>query len=509
MKFIKHILFALIVCTSFLGNAQVAGNYLKKINSQSSINEQKQTAFDYIASISDHVIAVVKTSGGSGGVYSDAALTTDAVNGNNVLAIKAFGNNPGSVVNMPHANPTGFPVSSALVWWKDISGSSSITATLKVYDKFERFIDIKNAPLGVNQWETNPGSLSSNKVNPVDCIFELAYSPGVSYESLAVPLLWKDEGGVLRVGGMLTSQATPYYTRNIYRFKIDGSGNGQVWLNGVSIFTTTGQSYSTNEFTLGTNSHTPFSKFYCSFTNFGTNGYSNDQVSDIYSKLNVIWPTGNPSYPVLTDMWQGGFNSWNGTAWQPGRTYTPVFTGGTGTAGTHLYQWYYWDANDATLFPSADQELTNHRQIPTSIDITSMASGNNVSVISIDGVNLMSSTVTWATSSTATAAAIVSNINAAQSNYLAVQRTSSIQIHPVNNNYRLDVIAFTASGFTPTIVQSGKSSTLTGSTYNVLGQIYNGHFTDATIKTMCIITPRDSNGVLGEPIMTGWTAKNF
>jgi hypothetical protein len=139
-----------------------------------------------------------------------------------------------------------------------------------------------------------------------------------------------------------------------------------------------------------------------------------------------------------------------------------------------------------------------------------MDTGDNVSVISIDGVNLMSSTVNWATSTAATTTAIAANINAFQSNYLAyVKDGTAIQLHPNNNSYRADVIAFTASGFTPTVVQSAKASTMTGATYNVVGQIYNGHYTDGTIKTMCVIYPRDSNGNMGEPITTSWTAKNF
>lgn len=471
----------------------------------------KQAAWDAIATIPDLVISTIKTTSGSGGMYTDTGLTTEATSNTNILGVKSFGVNPGSITTLPHNNPSSYPVSSALTWWKNDSGASSIIATFGDRGNYERFMRVHNAPLGVNQWETNPGSLASNKTHPIDIIWVARYMPSVSYETFAVgPIFFKDEGGVLNVNGMITSTAMPYYTRNIYRLKIDASGRASIWLNGFLIHTATGQSVNTNELNLGTNSHTMYVHFFCSLSSFKVKGFEDDQVNKIMDALRLIWPLKNPDYPSITDMWQGGFNSWNGTAWQPGRTYTPVFTGGNGIEGTHLYQWYYWDDNDATLFPSADNELTNHRQIPTSIDLTTMGTGDDVSVISIDGVNLMSSTVNWATSTAATTTAIAANINAFQTNYLAVVKdATAIQLHPNNNSYRADVIAFTASGFTPTVVQSAKSSTLTGATYNVAGQIYNGHFSDGTIKTMCVIYPRDSNGNIGEPITTSWTAKNF
>jgi len=471
----------------------------------------KQEAWDYIASVPDLVISTIKTTGGSGGMFSDTGLTNDATNNQNVLGIKSFGVNPGSITTITHTNSTGFPVSNALTWWKNDSGASSIIATMGDRGNYEKFLRVHNAPLAVNQWETNPGSLASNKTHPIDVIFVVRYLPSVSYETIQVgAITLKDEGGFIRINDMITTTPMPYYTRNIYRLKINATGRAEIYLNGFLIHTATGQTVNTNELTVGTNSHTMYVHFFCSLTDFGVTGFSNNELNRIMDNLRLIWPLGDPSYPSITNLWQGGFNSWTGTAFQPGRTYTTVFTGGNGTAGTHLYQWYYWDDNDATLFPSADNELTNHRQIPTSIDLTTMGTGDNVSVISIDGVNLMSSTVNWTTSTASTTTAIAANINAHQSDYLAVVKdATAIQLHPNNNSYRADVIAFTASGFTPTVVQSAKSATLTGATYNVVGQIYNGHFSDGTIKTMCVIYPRDTNGNIGEPITTSWTAKNF
>jgi hypothetical protein len=122
----------------------------------------------------------------------------------------------------------------------------------------------------------------------------------------------------------------------------------------------------------------------------------------------------------------------------------------------------------------------------------------------------MSSTVNWATSAAATATAIAANINANQSNYLAyVKDSTCIQFHAVNFNIRPDILAFTASGFTPTMVQLPTTDFITMASYNVPGQIYNGHFSDTTIAVARMTIPKDSLGTSGEPFMSMWFTKNF
>jgi hypothetical protein len=122
----------------------------------------------------------------------------------------------------------------------------------------------------------------------------------------------------------------------------------------------------------------------------------------------------------------------------------------------------------------------------------------------------MSGSVTWATSVSASTNAIVSNINSFQTNYLASMRDGvCIQFYPNNNTYRTDTLSFTASGFTPTIVQTCKTAQLVKATYNVKGQIYFNNAANNTIFNMRVTFPRDSAGRIGEPINSGKITNNF
>jgi len=484
-----------------------------------SISAQRQSAWDAIAAMAsvDHIIGTLKTTGGSGGMYADTALTTEATNNVPVLGIKAFGASPGSIVTMPHPNPTGFPANSAatLLWFKNETGASSAIAAIFDRGDLDKSLRIHNGALGLNEWETNPGSLSPAKTKPIDCIFTLRYTPGVQYEGLIFPS-WYDNGGNFTIFGMATSHgvAAYYYQTIIVRAKIDGAGNGEVWINGVSVHTQAGADFNTTEITVGTNSHTPFIYFYNSVTSFAVGGFTAPQVTSIMTNLAIVAPLGLPTYPILTKCVGIGINQYMGSGWNPsyhnGVDQVPVFTGGSGVAGTHRYQWYYFVTGQPTLFPSADGLLSNHRQVPSSIDLTTLSTGDSLDSLTVDGVNIMSAPVSYAVSTAATVTAIAANINAHQSNYLAVVADSTcIQVHPNNNNYRSDTLAFTATGFTPTMVQTAKGADLIRATYNVKGQIYFGHLSDATVLNFRVTWPVDSLGVVGEGIASGAVTNNF
>ncbi len=486
--------------------------------------ESKQLTWDVITEIptADHILSTWRTSGGDGGMFADTTLLTEALNNVPVLGVKAFGANPGSIVTMPHLSPTAFPVSSSLLWFKNETGASSAIAAIFDGGDMDKSLRIHNGAIGLNAWETNPGSLSPAKTNPLDCIFMFRNIPGVSDESL-LPFGWYDWSGVHRVFGMITTEdcTQDYYKTIIIRTKIDASGNASVWIKregddivtypiGKLVYTTTGQSFTSNDITLGTSSHTPFVYFYTSVTSFGVSGFTDEQVATIMNGLSYIVPLGKPTYPVLTNITRGSADAWTGTGWNPSFGLTPVFTGGNGIAGTHKYIWYYWNNFDSTLFPSADGILSNHRQVPSSIDMTTMAVGNSISVISIDGVNLLSSLIPWAVSTAATVTAVAANINLNQSNFLAyVVDSTCIQFHPKNNSYRPDTLAFTASGFTPTIVQTAKGATIVKATYSVKGQIWFGHTADSTVKNMRVTFPIDSEGTIGEPVISHDMVNNF
>ena len=84
-----------------------------------------------------------------------------------------------------------------------------------------------------------------------------------------------------------------------------------------------------------------------------------------------------------------------------------------------------------------------------------------------------------------------------------------VRVTAKDNTYRPDVISQTSSVFTPTLVSTPRGNALSRTTYGVAGQIFNTHTLDSSILFTCVITPVDSNGVKGEPIVTEWNFSNF
>jgi hypothetical protein len=511
----KRILFLLLLSISAFGQIPVTHVATAKL-------QTKQNAFDLIVSQCDLIQTPFFTTYGRGGAFKETGLTNEArLDKDDILALRGIGN---AIPNVPNLLFVGAaPLKSGNpVWNNGLNPNSTLNATYLVnrdnlfaannQNLFDRWLQFNNSTIGNSNFESNPGSISPTITHPINVIIGLRYTNKVEYETNT---FFKDQGPNIRVdvtsGSLDTSTPFDAWQDQVIEFNIDGSGNWQIWKNNVSIATGTGATLSRTELFLGTVSHVMQAHNRFIAYKFG-GAFSASAREIIYRNAQICWPWTKPSFPYITNLHQGGFGSFAGNTYTPGNGRTTTFTGGTGVAGTHGYQYFYYDLTDATLFPGGDAPYATSRMVPAVIDITAMATGNNISQISMDGTNLLSSTVTWATSSAATATALAAAVNSgpASSAWFAyVKDATAVQIHKKVFTLAPDVMVVTSSGFTPTTIQIPHGSGFNTSTHNVLGGIFNGNFTNGNIRVSATIWPRDNTGFLGEPIPTDWTAKNF
>jgi hypothetical protein len=466
----------------------------------------QQDAFDYIASQADFFLSPIPTSSGQGGAFTDTGLTTRVVDGDEILGFKGFGLSPPSIVNLPF-NGALIDKSDALVWYNALGNGTHIAARYADRGNFDKYAVFHNGPIAASYYETQPGSTTSI-THPIDIIFALRHTPNVSNETMHN---WKDDNVIRFNSNTALTSSTPYseFIDCVVRVRILSDGTWVMWKNGTQIASGSGTTFSTIEWILGTSSHVSAHHFRYIMYKYGA--FTDEQVTLIYAKSQICFPWTVPAYPFKSNMWQSGNtafdNSING--WRAGYGRTPVFTGGNGVEGTHTFQWFYFDSNDDDLFPSSDGLLTNHRQIPGTINLSTMDDGDVVTLVEMDGVDITDTPITYTTSTSNTAALLVAEINSTQDNFLAVQRGSVVRIHALDNNYRPDVVTATVTGFTPTIISTPRVGYINCTTYNATGQIYDGHLSDASIWVAWVMTPKDSNGTAGEPFLSQWVSRNF
>lgn len=477
----------------------------------------KQVAWDTIAGIADlgHGPA---TTNGQGGFFKETGLTNQCASGDECKGLRSFGINKPSTHNLPYAGNTSLTPTNALVWFKDLT-ITNIGPRFIDRGNWDKYLEAYNGPPNVFYYET-AGSFTA-KTHPIDFIIALRYLPQTADEGVnrikminppATQKLSAIDGWSPDIT-LANGNTYPFYEDCVARVLVRSDQTWEVWINGVSKGTGTATTFSTTEWIWGTNSHILGSHVRYNIVKFGT--FTDPEVALIYANSQVIWPWNTkPSFPYIQEIHYGDATTFDSATktWTPGRGKTVVFSGGTGTEGATKYIWYYFDSADSTLFPSADGVLTNHRQIPSSVNISTIASGNSVTQISIDGFNLMSTSVSFVTSSTATADAIVTNISANQTKYLAERRSTSILFHPIGlgcNNYSANAVTITASGFTPTKLDAPRSASLLRTTYAGTGQIFSGVAGSGTIKVTRITYPVDSAGTQGPPIPTAWILDNI
>lgn len=474
----------------------------------------KQLLFDELAAQADFIVSPISPSSKAGGAYSNPSGTIFAENYEPVLSLRGWGNNPRSITLLPFTSGSGLPLKSERIVWNN-ARNKGIYLTPYIIDRgnFDRWLQLHNSVIGTSNYETNPGSLSPSLSRPIDIIFALRYTPRVAFESIG---LIKDQGGTIRFNGSLGALdgnvGFDLYQDQVVRVYIDGSGNWNMWKNQVLIGSGSGGNLTDNELYIGTVSHVLESHLRYIMYKFG-GPFPSASLDIIYNNTQQLFPWTKPSYPHIDNLWQGGFSILSASVFLvPGNGRSTTFSGGTGISGSHLYQWFYVDTSDTTLFPGGDIPFACNRQIPGTIDLSTMGSGNTISAVNMDGINILSGTIIFSSSTQNTAATLTTaiNVNASSSGFFAYQRTSSVQIHILNNNYRPDILTvITSSGWTPTIRSTCRTLALNKNLYSSSGQIFNNHFTDGAIRVMCVIYPFDSAGISGESIATDWTTVNF
>lgn len=493
----------------------IANNNLASFAATAITNnvDDRQSLWDAIASTAHYGNSVFPVTGGGGGAYKETAITNLCASGDECMGLKAFGSSKPTPSNLLFAGSTALHPDNALVIWKDFGNVNNL-APLYINDGgWDRYLRFWNGPPNIQYLESNPGAFTV-KVQPVDMYMLVRWIPQINDEGFGgIKVLTNNTEKLSFIDSytpditLANGSAYNHYTDSLLRVQVKADNTWQVWINGVSKGTGSGVAFSTTEEWWGTNSHVL--GLHVRFRMWVYGAFSAGDVATIEANAQRIWPwTAKPTYPLLTELYYGDATTWDGSAksWRMGRGKTVVFSGGNGVEGTHKFMWYYFEGGDATLFPSADGILTNIRQVPSSAFINTMASGNSLTQVSIDGTNLMSAPVTWTTDLATTAAAIVSNINAFQSGFLAVYKgTGTIQFHPKGvgcNAYHTNAVTVTGSGFTPTKLDAPRSQDLVRTTYAVNGQIWFGKEGTNAISVMGVCFPFDSAGTAGTPLIS-------
>ncbi len=474
----------------------------------------KQALFDALTAVGSYVVSPIPTGSLQGGAFKEQSFTTRAtLNNDVVLGLQAFGSNPFSVTTLPFTG-TVLNKSAYNVWSNNRNSSTFLAPYLVDRGGFDKWLQFHNSVIGSANFETNAGSISPAMARPIDIVFGLRFIPRISFESSG---LFKDQGGIIRFsatsGALDASVGFNNYEDQVIRVFIDGAGNWTIWKNDVSIGTGVGANLTESEVLIGTVSHVMEHHFRYLMFKRGA-AFTAGELTTIYTNSQSLWAWAKPNYPLIDNLYQGGFGILSGNLYIPGNGRSTTFTGGNGIedVARREVKCFYVDTLDATLFPGGDVPFASNRQVPCTLNISTMVGGNTVNQITMDGVNLLSSPVSFNTNTATTAAAIVTAINSGPqaANFFGYVKNSVVQVHILNNNYRPDVLAASTTGFTPTIIQTVRTiNGLSKVIHNGAGQIFDGYGYTGTIRVFWEITPYDTLGVKGEPIVTDASSLNF
>lgn len=301
---------------------------------------------------------------------SDVALTTDAVYGGPIRGMKCVGpSQPATVSDLPreYEDYSSFPSAVSDVWYMDATifgGTGTIEAPIWVNraddSPYMRVHNGRRMRFGVN---INPA-----KDEPVDMIFAFRYMPTIDNEAIGHGLAvrstymeYNHVGGV--VNGDNPASYPNWYQDQVYRMRIDVSSNWVMYKNGVQVGSGTGATIDSAFESIGSNGHP--ATFHYRYCVYKLGEFTASELETIYTASQAIAPWTYPKWPHLKDYWTMGSQQWDSVnkVWDINRNKTIIFGGGSGVAGTHTYQWYYWDNTDAVNFPVGNR-LDEHLKIP-------------------------------------------------------------------------------------------------------------------------------------------------
>jgi len=147
-----------------------------------------------------------------------------------------------------------------------------------------------------------------------------------------------------------SNDVIPYAVFSIFRLRrTASSGDWELYLNNVLIASDTDtDTFSLAGFTIGTISHVSELDFAMQAVKAG-GFFTSDEVTEILAVSETAYPRGVlPDFPYLDDCITTVGSDFNSTTkvWDFGNG---AFTGGNGSAGTHTYQWYYYNSDDGSL----------------------------------------------------------------------------------------------------------------------------------------------------------------
>lgn len=312
----------------------------------------------------DMGFSIVQASNGEGGAYQDTEMTILAANDlDPVAALKGFGNRKWSTPNLTLMDNGD----KSLMWFSGLLDSNGKKigshGKMRVRNRGNGDVSLQifNGP--AYRLETGDGSISPDFNPPVDIIQVARIYPCPNYEVdglLKYPS--QEENWEIMFAGRFesTSISGGVYNRCYVRITIDANGYYELRLNDLDkdVPDATGKyDFSLGEQTVGSNGHPQEIYWYTRLYKFGV--FSQKQIDLLQESFEIIWPLGVPYYPhddgiSIKHSWNDNDNTWT----SPKGT----FSGGSGTEGTYVYQWYYHNSADNNLFPR-NNKLNSQRPI--------------------------------------------------------------------------------------------------------------------------------------------------
>ncbi len=508
-----------------------AGNANTVSNSVTVTVDMYQYQLDQVWAFSDVVYSSIRNSLGAGGAFRETAMTNPVIDGDDIVQYKGSGNNPFSVPNLTRKG--GTDMRTQKVWpnslqswaqfnrkWAKAGAPNGIA-----YDFYP------NATINTPYYESDPGSPGTGTTQlggPYHSVAWYWYMDTSGEEQID---FWRQQSSFIRYTGGSSVKAAGVNWRqqegHINSYKFDAAGNYEMEIvqsvgTNATSGTTANHTATSGEMIRGKNGHPMAVLTGPMFISKQVGGFTAPQLTQIKSFFTTWYTvTATPPWPKYPDSYENVNANWDNTLkrWCGAGSPLTGFVDGTGgTIGTPEIIWYYFrrDGGWATLLP-INNVLENYFQVPSSMDCTTIGAGDAVSSVQIDGVEILGSTINFATSASATTQAIATAINAFQTTFFAFENptvTGVLLIHPILNTYRPMILTHTVSGFTPVVINAPRSATYAdGSAPSAANQYYfprtlydnNGQIIDGVAGTSVVsmfrtITPINNSGVRGPTI---------
>jgi hypothetical protein len=227
-------------------------------------------------------------------------------------------------------------------------------------------------------YETEPGSLSAPvaRGEAFHAVHLFRAMPGASYEGLLAAIAaYKDRAGdgqqvQVSMGSTTLVGRSGAVARwgedNIVEIVYRANGDVELSLNGAVVLTGNLPSLPMSgftEFVLGTNSHVSANHFRAIIMRRGGT-FSPGELATIRAVSDGLWPRGRmPRFPYLDGQYRNDWRDFDAATktWRPG---VGAFSGGSGSPGTHVFQWYYWSVPAASAVWPRTDKLDYHVAVP-------------------------------------------------------------------------------------------------------------------------------------------------